>query len=368
MKDTKVQWCDGTVNPVMGCGGCELWPTIAKILAALATLVADLGRAADLFRGRLATEVYHARKAVARTLSNGNIKQAHKIEAAIAGCFACYSGVLHLRYGADHTQPGKRTNPGYARVFEHPELFPGRMVAAARWSDLRETVRSDKPWLNGLPRTLFISDMGDALSAGIPFDYLHREVIDVVNSSEGQRHLWLWLTKRPARMAQFDAWLAEQGIDWPENLVAMTSVTSQSTVCRVDQLKRVRARFKGLSVEPLFSAVELPLGGIDWCIVGGESGPYAQTFDLAWARRIIAQCRASDTAPFIKQLGRRAVENSRSLTLRDSHGGDWSEWPDDLRVRELPAGFRQPAFVQKKNAGLAKKAVDITPEINTTLI
>ena len=99
MKDTKIQWCDSTVNPVMGCQGCELWPTIAKILAALAVLIANIGRAAELLRGRLVTEVYHDRKEIARALSNGNIKQTHEIEVAIANSFICYAGTLHLTGG-----------------------------------------------------------------------------------------------------------------------------------------------------------------------------------------------------------------------------------------------------------------------------
>ncbi|CAN5361219.1 hypothetical protein BH09VER1_BH09VER1_53240 [soil metagenome] len=117
----------------------------------------------------------------------------------------------------------------------------------------------------------------------------------------------------------------------------MTSVTSTETVGRVEQLRKVRSRFRGLSVEPLWSLVKLPLDGIDHVIVGGESGSGAKPFQLEWARDIIRQCRQAGVAPFVKQLGAAPFEGDRRLKLRDSHGGDWNEWPADLRVREFPA-------------------------------
>ena len=100
---------------------------------------------------------------------------------------------------------------------------------------------------------IFISDMGDALSGAIPFEYLQSEIIDVAGSDAGRRHLWLWLTKRPDRMADFGNGLSQAGIPWPDNLVAMTSVTSPTTAARIDELRRVPSRFKGLSCEPAFA-------------------------------------------------------------------------------------------------------------------
>lgn len=90
--------------------------------------------------------------------------------------------------------------------------------------------------------------------------------------------------------------------------------------------------------------------GIDWIIVGGESGPKARLFDLDWARSTIDQCKAAGVACFVKQLGAKPFEvlpvsfpwevcnraEDFPLELKDSHGGDWDEWPADLRVREFP--------------------------------
>jgi protein gp37 len=184
--------------------------------------------------------------------------------------------------------------------------------------------------------------MGDALSSSVPSDYLKEEIVDVVTTTEGRRHLWLWLTKRPNRMAKFAKYLKEQGCEWPSNLVAMTSVLDQRMgLTGVAQLRRVPAAIRALSVEPLWERVKLDLEGIDWVIVGGESGPYARPFDLNWARDLRDLCRKQGVAFFVKQMGAKPMENGVRLKLKDPHGGDWSEWPADLRIREMPEAFRR---------------------------
>ena len=79
---------------------------------------------------------------------------------------------------------------------------------------------------------------------------------------------------------------------------------------------------------------------IDWIIVGGESGPNARPFDLAWARYAVKQARAAGVACFVKQIGAHPTLDGVEITgVRDSHGGDPAEWPEDLRVREWPSEF-----------------------------
>lgn len=93
------------------------------------------------------------------------------------------------------------------------------------------------------------------------------------------------------------------------------------------------------------------LPGLDWIIVGGESGPGARPFDVAWARSTIEQCRSAKVACFVKQLGARPIaarhtiaslggEVAEPLALRHRKGADPSEWPEDLRVREMPEVVR----------------------------
>lgn len=320
---TPIEWCDSACNPVMGCDGCELW-------------MPERG-------------VEH-----------------------------CYAGTLHKIRGG---------RPGYADEFLKPKTFAGRMAKAARWSDLRGKARPGKPWLDGLPRVIFVSDMGDALSRDVPFAFLRDEVIGAVRSEAGQRHIWMWLTKQPHRMAEFARWLErnsdEWGVDsphadvlhpWPENLWAGTSITEARYKVRARHIKEVPAAVRFLSGEPLIEDVgALDLDGISLVIVGGESGPKARPFSVAWARSIQAQCRGAHVAFFCKQLGANVrTRNDDGLTgcdesdwpyleelrdieedpdgngslgyqgapvrvrLRDSHGGDWTEWPADLRMREFP--------------------------------
>ena len=110
---------------------------------------------------------------------------------------------------------------------------------------------------------------------------------------------------------------------------------------QIKYLLDIPATVRGLSVEPLWEAVDLELDGFGWAIVGGESGPLSHPFDLLWARDIRTKCRQAGVPFFMKQLGANPVENGNRLRLVNGHGGDWSEWPEDLRIREVPAAFRR---------------------------
>ena len=272
---TKIQWCDSTVNPTMGCDGCEIWSSERK---------------------------------------------------------TCYAGTLHTRFGG--------VTPGYAPSFAEVTLFPGRMAEAAGWSDLSGKPRMDKPWLNGMPRQTFVSDMSDALSKIVTFEFLLNEVIANVTSEAGRRHHWHWLTKRPERMAKFSSWLNGLGITWPENLWAGTSVTTQVTTSRIDSLLKVGdvRTIRFLSVEPQIERIDLQawLPKIDWVIQGGESGRRGRPFDLAWADDLIDQCRQHSVPLFIKQLGSLVTHRGERIVFQDGHASDWSEWPKRLRVRQMP--------------------------------
>ncbi len=272
---TKIQWCDSTINPTMGCDGCELWTMKVK---------------------------------------------------------KCYAGAMHVR------RAGK--TKGFSPTFEELTFWPGRMARAVRWRDLDGASRDDKPWLDGLPRLIFVSDMSDALSSSVSFEYLRDEIIANVVTPEGRRHRWLWLTKRTNRMARFSEALKDQGIAWPDNLWAGTSITTRATTNRIRDLLRVgdhdTTRF--LSVEPQYEP--LPLSGwlprLDWVIQGGESGPGSRPFHLEWALDLHRQCKDAEVPYFLKQLGTTVFSQGERIRLADHHGGDWAEWPQLIRVREMP--------------------------------
>jgi protein gp37 len=282
---TKIEYCDSTTNGTSGCDGCELWDQRERV---------------------------------------------------------CYAGKTH---------PRLRHLEGYGKSFTEVELLPGHVAAAARLSDLTGKPRlagkdyPAKSWLDGLPRIIFVSDMSDALSRAVSFDYLKTEFIDIFDSPAGRRHVWLWLTKRPRRMARFSAWLAAQGIGWPANCCAGTSVTSRRTLGRLDALLDAAdlGAVRYVSVEPQREALDLSpwLLRLAWVIQGGESGGRkARPFDLAWADDLRDQCRRFGVPYFLKQLGRNPVEAGARLVLQDGHGGDWREWPERLRVRQMLKAFR----------------------------
>lgn len=152
---------------------------------------------------------------------------------------------------------------------------------------------------------------------------------------------WLLLTKRPENFASMLP--PDWGRGYHNVWLGVTVEDQQRANERIPLLASTPARVRFLSCEPLLEHVSLqttPEGlvldeehgprRIHWIIVGGESGDRARPFDPEWARSIIAM--RSQAAVFVKQMGARPV----GLTLRDSHGGDADEWPEDLRMRDLP--------------------------------
>lgn len=164
------------------------------------------------------------------------------------------------------------------------------------------------------------------------------------------------LTKRSDRIAGHLP--TDWGAGWP-NVWLGVSVEDRENLGRIDDLRIIPAAIRFLSVEPLLGDVgEIDLSGIAWVIVGGESGNEtgkyeARPCDIEWIRSIVRQCLDTGVACFVKQLGSKpyVVRDLRSqgqpagmpdnifrvlLDLRDRHGEDWSEWPEDLRVRNFP--------------------------------
>lgn len=367
MIKTKIQWCHSTVNPIMGCGGCELFPSPSEVLGKTDEALDDVGdwkagesrthfarlieeahsKIKDPQSGHSSvvttTNIWHLRHEFSEiVVTRFGRKAGRRALLAIERAVTCYAARLHLNKARSIINPTRGINPGYARTFEAVTQFPGRVRELARARDLRGIPDPDKPWLAGCPRLIFVSDMGDAFSRDGDFAFLEEEVIAPILSAQGQRHFWLWLTKRPGRMARF----GERIGGFPENVCAMTTLTAPDKLQRLDELRRVPAAVRGLSVEPLrerIPADKLDLSGIDWLIAGGESGRLdaVRPFDLFWAREIRDACRTENVAFFCKQLGRRPVEEGHDLRLGDAHGGNWLEWPDDLRVREVPGAFRR---------------------------
>lgn len=233
------------------------------------------------------------------------------------------------------------------------------------------------------PRRVFVNSMSDLFHEAVPDVFIER-VFSVMALAE--RHTFQVLTKRPGRMAdwfrarRFDvkgyAILQTENVGeclyahpWPlPNVWLGVSCENQQTADeRIPLLLQTPAAVRFVSAEPLLGPIDFhsPVlevdsdDYIDWVIVGGESGSGARPMDVAWARSIVRQCQAAQVPVFVKQLGSKATRprvtlaagagveckhgfdvcptcDAGTVPLRDRKGGDPSEWPADLRVRQYP--------------------------------
>jgi len=171
------------------------------------------------------------------------------------------------------------------------------------------------------PRMIFVNSMSDLFHAKVPLSFV-RDVFAVM--ADTPRHTYQMLTKRARRLRR----VADR-LDWPANLWMGVSVEDQENVHRIEDLEHVPAAVRFLSIEPLLGPIErLPLLGIHWVIVGGESGPRSRRMDVAWARGVRDQCVDAGVAFFFKQWGGRTPKaGGRTLD-----GRVWNEMPDPTRV------------------------------------
>lgn len=172
------------------------------------------------------------------------------------------------------------------------------------------------------PQTIFVNSMSDLFHKDVPLEYV-QDVFDVMKRAHW--HRFQVLTKRADRLEQIAPLL-----DWAPNIWMGVSVESQKYLSRIDHLRRTGAKTKFLSLEPLLGPLKnLDLAGIDWAIVGGESGFGARPMLLHWVTGIRQQCLEGDVAFFFKQWG--GVQKKK--TGRTLEGRTWDEMPSENRSR-----------------------------------
>lgn len=166
------------------------------------------------------------------------------------------------------------------------------------------------------PRTVFVNSMSDLFHQSVPADYIER-VFKVMNTAHW--HQFQVLTKRSERLLEMS-----HRVFWSPNIWMGVSVENQDYTFRIDHLRRADAQVKFLSLEPLLGPLpDLNLNGIDWVIVGGESGPGARPMNPNWVKQIQAQCTHAGVAFFFKQWG--GVHKKK--TGRQLEGRTWDELP-----------------------------------------
>ncbi len=213
------------------------------------------------------------------------------------GCKHCYAERMARRLEA---MGSDRYRNGF-----HVTLHP----------DLLDTPRG---WRQ--PRVVFVNSMSDLFHDDIPLVYIQRVFATM---RDCPHHTFQVLTKRSERLAE----LAPQ-LPWPKNVWMGVSVEDARVLSRVQDLQRVPAVVRFLSLEPLIGPLDaLPLEGIHWAIVGGESGPKARPMRKEWVTSIFRQCRAAHVPFFFKQWG--GVR--KDLTGRELNGRIYNEMPGMLQ-------------------------------------
>ena len=195
------------------------------------------------------------------------------------GCDNCYALTMAARLKAMgqakyQTDGDPRTSgPGFAL-----SIHPDTLSIPHRWSN---------------PRMIFVNSMSDLFHRDVPVEFM-RDVFAVM--ADTPRHTYQLLTKRSKRLSR----LADV-LDWPPNLWVGVSVETQQYGFRIDHLREVPAAVRFLSIEPLLGPVSVDLDGIDWVIVGGESGSSCRAVDPESVRGIRDACIDSGTPFFFKQ-------------------------------------------------------------------
>lgn len=163
---------------------------------------------------------------------------------------------------------------------------------------------------------IFVNSMSDLFHDAVPEDHI-KKAFEVMEKADW--HIFQILTKRAERLAK----LAPR-LSWPPNIWQGVSVESQLYTRRILYLQKVPAAVRFLSVEPLLGPIEkLPLEGIQWVIVGGESGPRHRTIKPEWVRQIRSQCVTAGIPFFFKQWGGITPKSGGRLL----DGRTWDQMP-----------------------------------------
>jgi protein gp37 len=273
------------------------------------------------------------------------------------GCRNCYAEALNFRLGTGVDYMAQRRDQ--VEIFLDEKM----LTAPLHWKK---------------PRMIFVCSMTDLFGTFVPDEMIDRMFAVMALCPQ---HTFQVLTKRPQRMRQwFDRYnaahdhncadmVADQAAallgrptakgserygqgkspGWPlPNVWLGTSCEDQKAAdARIPHLLNTWAAIRFISCEPLLGPIHLYVSAqdrlkIDWVIVGGESGTHARPMRYSWAADILEQCKAAETACFVKQMGSVPIDDlgyreiSHDVHLRDRKGGDPEEWPKQLRVREMP--------------------------------
>lgn len=289
------------------------------------------------------------------------------------GCANCYAWIRDVRFNN-----GKHWGKSAPRQWHQSAV---KLVTSLNKLPFvcdtcgKATKSKDSPVCSCTPqsfhtRRVFSLSLGDLFDPAVPDEYITRALYCIYKADQIHH---LIVTKRPELFKErlnvaieysedhmrqnkegfdFTEWIRNwiDGHEAPQQVWMLTTVENQAMTKRIDDLLRIPANIRGLSVEPMLEPINLGLLGIvpktispryqptgnmiHWVIVGGESGKNARSFNLNWARGIRNECERAGVKFFMKQMGSKPVENGYTFT--DKKGGDMTEWPLDLCIHEFP--------------------------------
>ena len=234
---------------------------------------------------------------------------------ASEGCKNCYA-VRHVRrMGANPIVAIRRANEGLVVNRDGVLDWSGELRL------LPERLEQPLHWRK--PRLVFVNSLSDLFHEDVPMEFI-AQVFTTMEKAHWNR--FQVLTKRSARLLELSARLT-----WPSNVWAGVTVESAKHMSRIDNLRATGAKVKFLSLEPLLGPMPgLNLAGIDWVIVGGESGPKARQMRAEWVRDVRDQCVAAGVPFYFKQwgeYGEDGVRVGKKAAGRLLDGRTWEEMP-----------------------------------------
>lgn len=217
-----------------------------------------------------------------------------------AGCKNCYAEVMAKRLRAMGSK-------GYENGFRF-QILPERITT---------------PFRIKKPTKFFVNSMSDLFHEKMPFDFLD-SVFETIRLTP--QHTYQILTKRENILLSYF-----EDREVPQNVWLGVSVENRQQTKRIDALRQINADIRFLSVEPLLGPIgKIDLAGIDWVIVGGESGAKARPMKAEWAEEIQRQCKEQDVSFFFKQWGTWGADGQRRSKKANGRillGREWNENP-----------------------------------------